>query len=219
VKFDLVGNRHWFFIVSGALAVLALIILAIPPVLRPGNEFTSGTTTLIRFQKGLTEDDLRAVYASLGHSEARIQTTNAGTEFLIRTRELAVPAGSFSEAAPTPPAASTPVGPQPVKPLGTLKLGKAGATGDVQLRTASAGDVCNFGDIAGTAAAGTEAQVTAIYSKCGEGEKQVYEVVAGGAKGLVLAGDTTAFQRSGDATTPGDQPAAQANLGERGVIE
>jgi preprotein translocase subunit SecF len=123
VKFDLVGNRHWFFIVSGALAVLSLIVLAIPPVLRPGIEFTSGTTTLIRFQKPLTEDDLRAEYASLGHAEARIQTTNAGTEFLIRTRELQVPVGSFSEAAPTPAAASTPVGPQPAQALGTLKIG------------------------------------------------------------------------------------------------
>ena len=33
---DLVGIRRWFFLVSGAIVVASLVLLAIPPTLRPG---------------------------------------------------------------------------------------------------------------------------------------------------------------------------------------
>ena len=46
---DLVGIRKWFFAVSGAIVVASLVLLAIPPTLRPGIEFTAGSTTLVRF--------------------------------------------------------------------------------------------------------------------------------------------------------------------------
>ncbi len=60
---NLVGNRKKYFIVSALIMVPGLISLAIPPSLRPGIEFTSGTTFTVRFQQppsqGQVEDQLR----------------------------------------------------------------------------------------------------------------------------------------------------------------
>jgi hypothetical protein len=36
VKFDLVANRKFLYLISGGLFVLSLVLLAIPPALRPG---------------------------------------------------------------------------------------------------------------------------------------------------------------------------------------
>ncbi|MXW34636.1 MAG: hypothetical protein F4Z60_03245, partial [Chloroflexi bacterium] len=87
---DLVGTRKWFFLFSGALVVASLVLLALPPTLRPGIEFTAGTTTLVRFEREVDQAALRAAYADLGHPEARIQSTG-DREYLIRTSELRVP--------------------------------------------------------------------------------------------------------------------------------
>ncbi|MEI7926057.1 MAG: hypothetical protein WCI61_07740, partial [Chloroflexota bacterium] len=95
MKFDLVANRRILYLFSGALFALSLVLLAIPPALRPGIEFTAGTTTQIRFKKAVSEADLRGAYAALGHEEARIQGIS-NVEYLVRTRELHVPPGSFT---------------------------------------------------------------------------------------------------------------------------
>ena len=71
---DLVGTRKRFFIGSGVAIVLSLVLLAVFQ-LRPGIEFTSGTTALIAFDGSVAQDDLRAVYTELGHPEAQIQWT------------------------------------------------------------------------------------------------------------------------------------------------
>ena len=81
------------------LVVISLVLLAIPPTLRPGIEFTSGTTTLLRFDRSVEQSALRTAYADLGHPEARIQSTGAD-EFLIRTSKLDVPDTALIEVAP-----------------------------------------------------------------------------------------------------------------------
>ena len=96
---DLVSTRRRFFLFSFALVVASLVLLAIPPTLRPGIEFTAGTTTLLRFQRSVDQADLRAAYADLGHDEARIQSTGQN-EFLIRTSKLEVPDTALIEVAP-----------------------------------------------------------------------------------------------------------------------
>ena len=52
----------------------ALILLAIPPALVPGIEFTSGTTALYRFSEGSSADEkeIRLIYESLNHPEVRL---------------------------------------------------------------------------------------------------------------------------------------------------
>ena len=91
---DLVSPRKWLFWLSGLTALASIVLLLIPPGLRPGIEFTAGTTLQVQFKQSVALNDLRDELAKLGHSEARVQSTGAN-EFLIRTRPLAAPEGSF----------------------------------------------------------------------------------------------------------------------------
>ena len=91
MNIDLVASRRWFFIVSGGMALIALIVLAIPPTLRPGIEFTSGTTESIHFQKPVDEAKLRAVYTELGHPEARIQSSSRDGQPVMGTGRSRMP--------------------------------------------------------------------------------------------------------------------------------
>ncbi len=135
---DLVGTRKWFFVLSGTIVVVSLVLLAIPPTLRPGIEFTAGTTTLVRFNRNVDQADLRAAYAELGHPEARIQSTG-DREYLIRTSELRVPDSALIEVNPT----ATPDD-APTSELGTVLLGAEGAEGEIALRVFNFA-VCDFG--------------------------------------------------------------------------
>ena len=84
---DIVGKRGWFFLIS-ALAILpGLISLMIPPTLKPGIEFTSGSVMDITFTQAISETDIRDELTRLGHSEALIQKTGERSAF-IRTDVL-----------------------------------------------------------------------------------------------------------------------------------
>ncbi len=212
MKLDFVGIRGWLF-TGSAIAILAsLILLAIPPALVPGIEFTSGTTALYRFQQSVAQEDIRDAYADLGHDEARVQSAGP-LEFLIRTDELDVPEGGFSEVAPDVEEDFQPVGPAPVEPVGTLTIGAEGATESVLLREPFQGQVCNFGGIVGPVDAGTEVTVVGVFSACGQGDDLVYRVLHGDLLGYIKAGDTTNFA---EIEEPAPDPAL---LGERAVIE
>ena len=164
---DLVGTRRWFFALSGALVVLSLVLLAVPPTLRPGIEFTAGTTTLVRFEGPVEQAALRAAYADLDHPEARIQSTGY-REYLIRTSELRVPESALIEVNPTPQPGALP----PTSELGTLRLGAEGADGDAPLRVFRFGEVCDFGDEIARFPAGTEAVVYAEIRDCPTAEAE-----------------------------------------------
>ena len=210
---NLVGARRWLFLGSGLVVAASLVLLAIPPTLRPGIEFTSGTTTLVRFEQDVEQRELREIYAELGHAEARIQSTGEN-EFLIRTSELDVPEGSF-EVAPAP--AVPPVGPTPVSTLGTVRLGAVGAEGDVQLQALVGGDDCVLGDDIAIFSAATEALVLERHDECGEGAETL-QVLVGSERGYVLASETHGFvpveeeEQRAAAAPPADQ-------GERTLIE
>ncbi|MBM4416104.1 MAG: protein translocase subunit SecF [Chloroflexi bacterium] len=175
---DLVSSRKWLFLASGASALVALVLLAIPPTLRPGIEFTSGTTMLVQFARPVAQPELREEFARLGHEEARVQSTGA-SEFLVRTRSLQVPEGSFSEVEPG--AAGSQGG-------ATVRLGAEGAIGDVMLRAVRQGDPCQFGIEAATLPADTEARVLEQHTQCARGA--VYRVQARGNTGYIAASDT-----------------------------
>ncbi|MPZ98841.1 MAG: protein translocase subunit SecF [Dehalococcoidia bacterium] len=208
---DLVGPRRWFFLASAIIVLLSLVMLAVFG-LRPGIEFTSGSTMLVQFNGGVDQTELRSLYAGLGHSEARVQSTGQN-QYLIRTSELEVPPGSFTEVAPEAETDFQPVGPQPLEELGTLTIGAESATDEVLLRQPFQDDPCNFGAGAGTLPAGTEASVVATYTQCGEGDDLVYQVASGDALGLVRAADTRDF-------VPVEEPEAPAvDQGEKTLIE
>ncbi|MEX2229744.1 MAG: protein translocase subunit SecF [Dehalococcoidia bacterium] len=216
MRFDLVGQRHWFFIGSGVLVVIALIVLAIPPTLRAGIEFTAGTTTQIQFEGRVDEAELRDLYASLDHPEVRIQSVGANT-YLIRTSELTVPEGSFTEVAPEPTAAASPPGPQPLVPVGTVTLGAEGASGEVLVRSAFHDDPCDFFTIVSREPVGTSANVVRVVDTCDGGARTVYEITVGSALGYVDAEHVRDFVPAATGGTTGDSGAP--DQGERTVIE
>ena len=97
---DLVRSRRWWFLISGVLISASLILFLIPPGLVRGIEFSSGTSMLLKFSSPqVQQSELRQAFAELGHEEARIQSTGE-REFLIKTDQLDIPEGSFSEVVP-----------------------------------------------------------------------------------------------------------------------
>lgn len=84
---DLVGNRHWFFLISALVLLPGIIALLIPPRLELGIDFVSGSEFTVRFQEDVSQDDMNDAMSDLDHSEARVQGTGAN-EFLVRTDEL-----------------------------------------------------------------------------------------------------------------------------------
>jgi preprotein translocase subunit SecF len=208
---DLVGPRKWLFLGSGALVLISLVVLAIPPAFRPGIEFTSGTTAHLRFEDSVDQTALRTAYAELGHPEARIQSTGSN-EFLIRTSELEVPEGAFTS--PEPTAEATPgVGPAPVEPIGTVVIGAADAEGEVLLRRPFQNDPCTFGAIAGRFEAGTEASLLQRVP-CESGFH--FQVLVDGTLGWITQTDTHDFVEAPAEEQPPPDP---EELGERAVIE
>ncbi len=83
---DIVGKRFWFFLISGAVALISIISLATFG-LKSGVEFTSGSLLTVSFEQEVAQSDLNEELASLGYASAIVQSTGAG-DFLIRTHEL-----------------------------------------------------------------------------------------------------------------------------------
>lgn len=209
---DLVGTRKWSFLASGITALLALVILAVPPTFRPGIEFTAGSTALIRFAQPVSQEDLRRAYADMGHGEARIQQTVGTTEYLIRTRELNVPPGSFTEVSPEASATPAPVGPVPLVPIGTALISGDAAAGSVELLDVDRTGSCKLGtQKLGTAKAGDQVDVVEILHNCIEGD--LYRILVGGVPGYVAAKDVRQYQEKPKEAAP------EPDRGERTVIE
>jgi preprotein translocase subunit SecF len=87
---DFMGKRKWFFIASGVLLLLCIIfMIPVGPFgLSWGVEFTSGSSLTVVFDnENVTQSELLAEMASLGHSEAVVQKTE-DNEFIIRLNTL-----------------------------------------------------------------------------------------------------------------------------------
>ena len=86
---DFSGKRWWYLGVSFAIFLVAVVALVIWQ-LKPGIEFTSGSSFTIQFtdpERQVSQGEIRTAMEELGHEEARIQ--GAGTnKYLIRTEEL-----------------------------------------------------------------------------------------------------------------------------------
>jgi preprotein translocase subunit SecF len=99
--FDFVRRRNLYYLLSLLVLVPGIISLAIPPSLKPGIEFTGGTTFTVRFAHNVHQDALRSALSELGHPEAVVQGTGEN-KFLVRTRELKG-AAEAPEVGPAPP--------------------------------------------------------------------------------------------------------------------
>jgi preprotein translocase subunit SecF len=84
---DLVAKRNWFYLFSALILIPGAISLLIPPRLKPGIEFTGGTTFSFTYAQPATSEQVKALLSDLGHSEARVQRTGAN-KFLVQTKEI-----------------------------------------------------------------------------------------------------------------------------------
>jgi protein-export membrane protein SecD/preprotein translocase SecF subunit len=84
---DFVGRRGFYYLLSLAILVPGVISLLIQPALKPGIEFSAGTSFTVRFEQSVSQSDVRAALADVGHPEARVQRTTEG-DFILRMGEL-----------------------------------------------------------------------------------------------------------------------------------
>ena len=84
---DFVNKRIWFFSLSLILISIGVIFLIISPGLKPGIDFTGGSTLSIKFNNDTTQEDLRSELSQIGHPNSVIQMMEKNTYF-IRTKQL-----------------------------------------------------------------------------------------------------------------------------------
>jgi preprotein translocase subunit SecF len=83
---DFVGKRSWFFFISALILIASITFLAIFG-LKPGIDFSGGTSLTLEFSAPVEQNQLRQEMAKLGYSEATIQKTGSNS-FLVHIREI-----------------------------------------------------------------------------------------------------------------------------------
>lgn len=78
---DFVGRRFVYLFVSVAMLAVAIVAIATGG-LKPGIDFSSGTTLTMVFSKPITQADVRAELSSLGYAENSVQQTSI-TSFVV----------------------------------------------------------------------------------------------------------------------------------------
>ena len=84
---DFVGKRLWFFLVSALVIAPGIVFLVIGGGLKPGIDFTGGSTTGLEFAENVQQGDLRSELTSLGYEDAIVQRMDDNA-FFVRTKEL-----------------------------------------------------------------------------------------------------------------------------------
>lgn len=72
---DFVSKRYWYLLFSGVVILAGIISLLIPPGLKLGIDFSSGSTMTLVFGPEVSQAQLRDELAALGQSDAIIQHT------------------------------------------------------------------------------------------------------------------------------------------------
>ena len=84
---DYVAKRGWFFLASLIALLPGVVFLIIAPGLKPGIDFTGGSTFTFEFSSAIGQEDLRGELAVLGHADATVQQMDDNVYF-VRTKEL-----------------------------------------------------------------------------------------------------------------------------------
>ena len=84
---DFVGKRKLFFLVSLLVIGPGIVFLIIAPGLKPGIDFTGGSSITFQVSDTVTQEDLRAELANSGHPDTVVQRM-ADDTFFVRTKEL-----------------------------------------------------------------------------------------------------------------------------------
>ena len=84
---NIVGKRRLYFLLSALVLVPGIISLIIPPAIKAGIDFSSGSAFEVTFSREVQEEEVRGAMGDAGHSDARIQKLSSDAVF-IRTKEL-----------------------------------------------------------------------------------------------------------------------------------
>ncbi len=84
---DYVGKRYLFFLLSAVVIVPGIVFLIISPGLKPGIDFTGGSSIMLEFSNPVDETDLRVELERRGHTDASVDRLDDGTYF-VRTKVL-----------------------------------------------------------------------------------------------------------------------------------
>lgn len=84
---DFVGKRYWLALVSAIVIVPGVVFLIIAPGLKPGIDFTGGSTLTVELEDDARQEDLRDLMVDFGETDAVVQNFGDNT-FFIRTKEL-----------------------------------------------------------------------------------------------------------------------------------
>ena len=84
---DFVGKRIWFFLISALVLLPGVVFLIIAPGLKPGIDFTGGSTIMFEVTDTVSQEGLRDLMTDIGHPDAVIQKMDDKT-FFVRTKEL-----------------------------------------------------------------------------------------------------------------------------------
>ena len=87
---NFVGKRGWFYLISLAVILPGAVFLIIAPGLKPGIDFTGGSTLTLEFASDVGQGEIRDRLALEGHPDATLQKLGDRT-FFIRTKELSTP--------------------------------------------------------------------------------------------------------------------------------
>ena len=79
---DFVGKRAWFFLVSALVIAPGIAFLIIGGGLKPGIDFTGGSTTGLQFDEEVQQSDLRSELTSLGYEDAIVQRMDDNAFFV-----------------------------------------------------------------------------------------------------------------------------------------
>jgi preprotein translocase subunit SecF len=94
---NFVGVRRWFFLISGILAALAIVAIAVRGF-NWGVDFTGGSLLHVRFSQPISTEAVRGALSAVGEGEAEVQRDEHG-DFFIRAKVRESAGGeSFSSA-------------------------------------------------------------------------------------------------------------------------
>ena len=86
---NFVAKRFWFFIISIADITPGIVFLIIAPGLKPGIDFTGGSSMTLQFPEGTNAGagEIREALDNIGYAESTVQNLG-NSNFFIRTKEL-----------------------------------------------------------------------------------------------------------------------------------
>jgi preprotein translocase subunit SecF len=86
-KYDFIGKRRWFYLVSGGFMVLSLVSILVHGGLNYGIDFTGGTLVQVRYDKPASVDLVRRGLDDIKLGSAVIQQFGDAQEYLIRLHQ------------------------------------------------------------------------------------------------------------------------------------